>query len=181
MTPSLWLLLAQAQSQAPAAAASGNNTLIGWGVLLIAIGFGLVVLEFFVPSAGVLAIIASTSIVVGIVLLFLQDTTIGLLATLCALVLLPIVLATGLKILPHTPIFRWLTLDDPKPEQADATKQATLIGHEGVALKDLRPIGTCLIDDQRIECLAQGGVIEAGSRVRVVSHDRFQTKVTPIG
>lgn len=181
MTASLWILLAQAPAQAAPAASSGDNTLLAWGVLLIAVGFGLVVLEFFVPSAGILAVAASASIVVGIVLLFLRDTTLGLLGTLAALILLPLVIATGIRILPNTPIFRWLTLDDPAPKQdLNKSRQASLIGHEGVALKDLHPIGTCLIDDQRLECLAQGGVIEKGSRVRVIAQDAFQTKVKRI-
>ncbi|WP_428386273.1 NfeD family protein [Mucisphaera sp.] len=171
-----------AQSQAPAASGAGSGgSLILWGVILIAVGLGLVVLEFFVPSAGVLALAASASLVVGIVMLFISDTTLGLFATLFALVLLPVIVGTGLRILPHTPVFRMLTLgSNQEAEEAAAAKKSTRVGQEGVALKDLRPVGMCEIGGERIECLAQGGVIDAGSRVRVVSEDAFQVKVAAV-
>ncbi|QDU71727.1 NfeD family protein [Mucisphaera calidilacus] len=169
--------LAQA---APAAGASGSsNSLLIWGVLLIAIGFAIVVLEFFVPSAGVLAVVASACMVVGIVCLFLRDTTAGLIATVLVLIAMPVVIGWGVRLLPETPIFRWLTLDAPA-SKSEETEHASLVGQEGVAVKDLHPIGPCTINGKRMECLAQGGMIQAGSRVRVTSESAFEVKVRAI-
>jgi membrane-bound ClpP family serine protease len=55
------------------------------------------------------------------------------------------------------------------------------IGARGMALTDLRPIGTCQFGRQRIECLAEGGLIDAGSSVVVVALDGIVTKVRPGG
>jgi membrane-bound serine protease (ClpP class) len=44
-----------------------------------------------------------------------------------------------------------------------------LVGKTGVARTHLRPAGTALIDDERIDVVADGERIDAGARVRVVA------------
>jgi len=41
-------------------------------------------------------------------------------------------------------------------------------------------VGTCLLREQREQCLAVGSMIEAGTRVRVVAADGMQIKVKPV-
>jgi membrane-bound serine protease (ClpP class) len=55
-----------------------------------------------------------------------------------------------------------------------------LVGAAGVAVSDLRPVGICRINDLRLECLAEGGVIDAGRRVKVVSVLGNEVKVRAV-
>jgi membrane-bound ClpP family serine protease len=54
------------------------------------------------------------------------------------------------------------------------------VGHKGEATTELRPVGTCVIDGRREECLATTGVIERGTPIEVVSQDGMYIKVRPI-
>jgi membrane-bound serine protease (ClpP class) len=63
-------------------------------------------------------------------------------------------------------------------EALAAQKQlASLIGKQGLALTDLRPVGVIDLDGQRTDALAETTYIKAGSRVRIVQADGSQIKV----
>ena len=44
----------------------------------------------------------------------------------------------------------------------------SLLGQEGVAQSDLRPSGVATINDRRMDVVAEGGLIEAGTEIKVV-------------
>ena len=152
-------------------------------ILLIALALVLFFVELILPSGMMIGLAAAAALVMGIAMLFQYDTGAGLVGAILALIALPCVLALGLKVLPHTPIFRALTLNDQqKAESAlgsgnDPENPPITEGDQGQALTELRPIGTCLIRQQRVECLAARGIIASGTQVRVISVDGMQTKV----
>jgi membrane-bound serine protease (ClpP class) len=152
---------------------------IAIAVILLAVALMLFFVELFIPSGGLIAILGGVAVVSGIFLLFKADTTLGLIGIICTMIAVPCVLAVGMKIWPHTPIGRMLILKDPPPSPVDAHKTAPgqLVGASGEALTDLRPIGTCLIDGKRIDCMAETGIIESGTRVHVTIDDGMQVKV----
>ncbi|MEN0111390.1 MAG: NfeD family protein [Planctomycetota bacterium] len=88
-------------------------------------------------------------------------------------------LAVGLVLrqyLPHSPLFRRATL--APPEEADRIEQsrreqladyAHLVGKTGVATTDLLPSGLAEIDGEPVQVQTDGGVIERGDAVEVVS------------
>lgn len=43
-----------------------------------------------------------------------------------------------------------------------------LLGKTGIALTPLRPSGTIIIDNERIDAVTEGGFINSGARVEVV-------------
>ena len=155
-----------------------------WGVLLITLGFALLLVELFVPSGGILSVLAAVSLVAGIVFMFNVSQTAGMVSAICALILLPVVIAFGFKIAPDTPFIKWLTLHDQQRrlvttgDSAPSAEQApSLVGATGKAVTDLRPIGKCLLNGKREECLAIGGIIKAGTPIKVVSVDGMHIKV----
>lgn len=167
-----------------------NESMLLVGLGLIALAIVLMVVELFVPSGGVIAIVAGIVAVAGVVVLFREDTTWGLAGLLALLVLAPTAFAFGLKIWPHTPVGRRMLLgtrseDDLERERQEAQRQReqwqTLLGREGVALTDLRPVGAVRIDGRRYDALSETGLIEAGARVRVTVVDGLQIKVRQIG
>lgn len=165
---------------------AGPNPYVVWGLILLGVAVLLFFLEIFVPSGGVIGVCAVLAGVAGIVLFFHVDTTLGLIGAIIALIAAPFFFAFAIKLWPHTPIGRLLILKDPQsPEgRSGPTAQAgpaesSLVGRVGKALSDLRPVGTCVIDGKRLDCLSEHGVINAGTRVRVVSAEGMQIKVRP--
>ena len=152
-----------------------------FAVILIAVAMILFFAEVFVPSGGLLGLLAAAALISGIVVLFSFNTTAGVIGLIVSLAALPFLLAFALKIMPNTVIGRMLTLKNPPPRDPNddpSVSQAT-VGATGQAITDLRPVGTCLIDGKRTDCLAERGVIEAGQRVRVIVVDGMQVKVRP--
>lgn len=177
-------LLAQTQ---PAPAPS-SDLLMTWSVILLGVAICLFVLEIFVPSGGIIGTAAAFCLVTGIILLSVVNTAIGLIAAILVLAALPFAIAFMLKIWPNTPIGRALTLKSPVPDEVEqertadaapssAADRAALLGQHGTALTDLHPVGTCLIQGRREECLALGGMIHHGSQITVVAVDGMQIKV----
>ncbi|MDX9912424.1 MAG: NfeD family protein [Phycisphaerales bacterium] len=163
------------------------DPLLLWGLGLLAAGVLLVVVELFVPSAGILAIVSAVTAIAGVVCLFRYDTTWGLIGGLFLVVGGPTIAAFGLKIWPNTPIGRRMLHGEGGEDLQARTEErlrgqreelARLVGLEGEAVTDLRPVGTARIDGRRMDAVADGAIIGAGTRVRVVSiGDNGEVKV----
>ena len=159
-----------------------------WAIVFLAAALILFFTEVFVPSGGVIGVAAAIALLAGIVLLFKVNTLIGLSAAVVSLMALPILFGVAIKMWPNTPIARLLALQTRQQRLMDPSGEPDM-GREGLrpppppveahgeALTDLRPVGTCKINGQRTECLATGGMINAGCRVRVVSVEGMQIKV----
>ena len=158
---------------------------IGLAILLIACAALLLVAELIVPSGGLLGIGSAVSLVAGIVLVFRVNTTAGLVVSALTIVAAPLLIMLMMKYLPYTPVARRLMLShrqrrltSPEDDSPAAPDNAdSLVGAAGTALSELRPVGTCLINGKRHDCLAAAGVISTGSSIRVVSVDGTQIKV----
>lgn len=183
-------MLAQAAPQG----GPSDNTLVLWAVILLGVAMLLFVLEVFVPSGGLIGLGAAVSLILGIICLFGVSTTYGLIGATVALLALPFALAFSIKIWPNTPVGRALMLKDPGGRGAadegegegegEGETRAKLkpvlgpaVGDTGVTLTEMRPVGTCLINGKREECLAVGGAIDMGAAVRVVAVDGMHVKV----
>lgn len=166
------------------------GTHLHWAVFLLAAAVILFFIEIMVPSGGVLSVISLVCLGAGVFFLFKVDTTLGLIGGILSLIAIPFAMAFGLKMFPNTPFFRLLELRSEKPAEglgehgiAGATgreQRQKLIGMTGKAVTDLRPIGTCVIDGERQDCLASRGTITRGATVRVVSADGMQVKVEEV-
>lgn len=161
------------------------DPLLVWGVALLAISVLILIIELFVPSGGMLGVTAAVVAVAGVVCLWRHDTTSGITGTLAVLVLGPLAFMFMLKIWPQTPMGRRL-INAPTEEEQMAQRQSeeqqkserlALIGKEGTALTDLRPVGLVEINGQRHEVLSETHFVPTGSKVRVTHADLAQIKV----
>ena len=161
----------------------GSSLSLAWGIVLIAVALILFVLEILVPSAGVIAVVSAISLIAGIVLLFGVSTTAGLMGCAVTLFAMPFLIAFAIKIWPHTFIAKMITLNDEtnRPDENEQPSPAANldIGMTGRTLTPLRPVGTCLIDGKREECIASAGTIEKDTLVEIVLVDGMQIKVRP--
>jgi len=159
-----------------------------WALAGLLIALTLLVAEFFIPSGGILGICASFCAVGGVVLLTIHDATWGGIAALVLVVIGPVMGAFMLKVWPHTAMGRRI-IGVPSEEQVEQDRLEALaiqkqfvamVGKQGLALTDLRPVGVIDLDGQRTDALAETTYIKAGTRVRVVHADGTQVKVRSI-
>lgn len=146
-----------------------------WSSLLLLVGLTLVVCEVFIPSGGVLGLLAVSSLVASIALAFYhKGVEVGLLFLTVSVVLVPTALALAFRYWPQTPMGRRLLLDvrpgeEMLPDTPERRTLAQLVGKLGVAKTLMLPSGAVVIEGRTIDALSEGMPIEAGQRVRVVA------------
>jgi membrane-bound ClpP family serine protease len=141
---------------------------------LIVLGVVLLVVELFVPTGGVMFLISTLCILIGIGMVFIYgDTSTGLLTLLAVFVAGPVLGGLLLALLPYTPLGRRSLR--PASDQ-DATVAAmpvnleleALRGRYGRAASDLRPSGVVDFDGKRVDAITEGMLVAAGSWVRCI-------------
>jgi membrane-bound ClpP family serine protease len=153
-----------------------------WAGLLLLVGLSLVMTEVFVPSGGILGILALAAVVSAIVLAFVETGVMaGLSFVLASLVAIPIALFFAFKWLPQTPVGKRLLGDLPEPEDVlpdDEERRILrdLVGKIGRAQSRMLPSGAVNIDGRTIDAVSDGMPIEPGQPVRVI--DVRGTRVT---
>jgi membrane-bound serine protease (ClpP class) len=185
-------VLAQA---ATTGAADPNDAYMVWGFILGAIAVGLLLIEFLIPSGGLIGILCGIAAIGSVVSFFMYDATWGVAAVGAYIVLTPVALIFFFKVVVNSPLADRLVLGaNPEdvglsPEEAFAESEQRrreraaelrqLIGAEGVTITALRPVGTIKINGQRIDGMAETGVIEANTPVIVTEVYDNQIKVRP--
>lgn len=165
---------------------AGHGMMLIWAVVMLAAALALFLIEVFLPTGGLLGFFAGLCAVVGIVLIFRVDTTMGLIAAALILLAAPFLLGFALKILPDTPFYKWITLNsqaaatNDRDDDAPPPPDAITVGIEGRTVSTLRPVGTCLLRGRREECLAKHGTIGPDTPVRVVAVSGSEVYVLPI-
>ena len=166
-------------------ATSDDTQWMVWAIIAFGVAVTLLVLEAFLPSGGVLGLLAGLCAIAGIVMFFMFDDTWGMVSMAVALLATPFIIGAMLWIWPNTPIGRALTLDEEQArintDTGTADGDGTIqVGIEGEALTELRPVGACRLNGKRIDCIAQTGVIEKGTQVRVIGVEGVSIKVKAI-
>ncbi len=144
----------------------------------------LIIAEVFVPSGGIISVCALACLIAGIAIFFQHSVTAGWIGVGIALVMIPAVLIIVYKIFPKTRFGKSVTLTPPEREQGDAipdtAKLKELLGAEGMVLTPLRPVGMCDFSGRRIECVAEGGYVDKGKKVKVIHVQGTQLTVRAI-
>jgi membrane-bound serine protease (ClpP class) len=179
-----------------ATAAADNDTYLLWGFILAAAALGLLFVELLVPSGGLLGLLCGVAAIASIVAFFQYDTTFGVAALLLYAILTPVLLVFVFKLWIHSPLAKRMVLgstdeqglDDGERDTLQASEQERLkrlealrqlIGAEGVTETALRPVGFVKINGQRLDAMAESGVVEANTPVVVTDVYDNQIKVRP--
>ena len=129
--------------------------------------------DIFVPSGGLLLILAVAAAVGAILFGFRSSTTLGMTMLTLVAAAVPIGAFLAIKIWPHTPIGRLVILRPPEQQVPVATNDpAGLEVWLGKVLKadaDLMPAGQLKIGYRRMNAVAESGFVEAGQAVKVVA------------
>ncbi len=177
--------LAQVTQDAP------DDSLIVWGGVLLAIALVLLFVELFVPSGGLIGVVAGIAAIASVFAFARYDTTLGVAMGGAYFVLTPIIIWAMFKFWINSPITRKLILggeEDAVAEQQGVSRSEqarrerlaqlqALIGAEGTTVTPLRPVGVVKIQGQRVDALAETGVIDSGETIVVTDVYDNQVKV----
>lgn len=148
-------------------------------ILIFVVGVILLALEIFViPGFGITGISGILLILTGIFLSLVSDFPIidGEMIMLAIIQLaLTLLVSMGLifllwRILPNTRALNTLVLSDAETHDLGFISNpgyTSLLNMEGKALTDLRPSGTAIINDARVDVVTFGNYIEKGSDIVV--------------
>jgi membrane-bound ClpP family serine protease len=139
-------------------------------LLLFVAGLALLFFELFVPG-GILGTMGIVCVGASIFFAFKNYEEIAMMVLAGELLALGVGVVIAVRIFPHTPIARRLTLtrefDAQEGFTSASSESDTYVGKEGVALTTLRPAGIALIEGKRINVVTDGEFIERDARVRV--------------
>jgi membrane-bound serine protease (ClpP class) len=157
-----------------------------WAALLLVLGMLLVMLEVFVPTAGILGFLSVTSILTGIGLAFYNGgLTVGFGFLFGTAVVLPIVLGLAFRWFPETPIGKRLlpglpTSEEVLPDNEERRTLRGLLGKVGLAKSPMLPSGAIVVEGRIINAVSEGLPIEAGQNVRVIEVRGGRVVVRPL-
>lgn len=146
-------------------------------LLMLAVALALLCAEFFVPSGGMILVMATISLVVSMWLAWRawgeSDPTAWWSYVASVLLLIPGSVGGLLYFFPKTSLGKKVLLQAPSLEEVTpyADEQAHLrqmIGKVGRTLSLMTPGGMAVFDGERMHCESEGVLIEPDMPVRVV-------------
>ena len=151
---------------------AGAMSTLAWPLLLLAFALILLVAEIFIPSGGMIGLLALSCLVLSLWQAFRQSFELGLKFLLADFLLMPMAFALAVHLWPKTPLGKRVLLARPSPEEIEVSHSSErldhLIGQLGRALTPLRPSGLVDFDGRRFDGLSEEGLIPSGALVRAV-------------
>ncbi len=168
----------------------GSHLIIGLagaeGLMLFAAGAVLLAVEVFVlPGFGFFGVLGGLGMLGGIYMSLLGGIPVGTDFTRAGAVVsssIILVMLSSWMIVRRLPASRRLTnlgiflgeATSTETGYTSAERRAELVGREGVAITDLRPSGTGVFGDERIDVVSESEWIEAGSPIRITASEGYR-------
>jgi len=141
-----------------------------FSIVLQILAFIVIIAEVIIPSAGLLSVVALMLLGYSFYIVF---TTIsfnfGIFLIFVDIIISPIVIIAGLKILSKSRVTLHSTLSKEQGVVAQSKELAFNLNAEGKSITDLRPSGIALINGSRVDVVTRGEYIEANENIIV--HD----------
>jgi membrane-bound ClpP family serine protease len=140
-------------------------------VILLALGLAIVVLELFVPSGGILAIVAAAAILGSIVAALMHaDRTLGMTFALVEVAVVIGGLVLIVKWWPNSSIGRRIAPELPREDEVlpDNASLRQLVGKLGRAKSMMLPSGAVEVEGRTVNAISEGMAIDAGETVKVI-------------
>lgn len=139
-------------------------------IVLLVVAFGLMVLEVFLPSLGILTLGAIAAFAGSILLAFSESTGFGFLILGISAVGAPVLLVAAFRLFPGTSLGRHMILTREKRSTPEETlsRWDQMLGRQGVTRSALRPSGVADFDGMRVDVVTRGEMVEVAVPVYVV-------------
>src|SRR5262252_1129505 len=125
-------------------------------LLLVAAGVVLLVGELLLPTHGILGLMGLLCFGGAIAVCFKINRWVGLVVFITAVLASPLLATLAMKLWAASPIGKRVIL---QPVDVSRAPAAVRIGQIGTAASEMRPMGECDFGDQRIEAIAELGII----------------------
>lgn len=149
-----------------------NIALIVFALFLYILCAVVMVLEIFIPSFGLLTLLAVGAFTWATVVLFQMGSTVGWIGLVAATAIIPTFWVLTYKLFPNSAIGRAMFLKTHPRAVGDAIADKDrlqgLLGKTGKAISPLRPVGVCEIDGARVVCSAEVGFAAKGADIEVI-------------
>ncbi|NLB55294.1 MAG: hypothetical protein GX811_05935 [Lentisphaerae bacterium] len=139
-------------------------------IILLVTGIIFLSSEVLVPG-GILGTIGVIAFIAAITIAFSAfGQKIGILVAVIILLSLAGAVWAWLTLLPKTKMGKGITLQsDGKDFISTGQDYSALLNKSGQALTDLRPAGVAEIDGHRLDVITEGGLVNKGAQVRLIS------------
>lgn len=154
-------------------------------ILLLLIGVALIFLELFIPSGGVIGVLAGVAIIASVIIAFAGGSwRFGIVMLAVSAIIVPSMIGAAIRIWPMTPMGRRVLIGRPTSEEVlpDGEEYQTLKalhGRRGKAKTDMLPSGKVTIDGKEFDAVSVGIPIDKGQIVRVVEVENNHIVVRP--
>jgi membrane-bound serine protease (ClpP class) len=138
-------------------------------LVLLGVGLLLIMAEVLIPSFGMLGGLAAIALIGSVLLAYQVSSDVGRNFLIAEAVLVPSMVMLGFKLLPKSPLTKFLVADGFSFEDGAAIdeRDKDLMGKRGVVEAPLRPAGTARIEGRRVDVVTRGDMIESGAWVEV--------------
>jgi membrane-bound ClpP family serine protease len=148
-----------------------DQTFLAYALVLL--GLILMAAEIFLPTGGILFVLAIGALVAGIAMSFYSDITQGMITLVAVFVLIPLLGPVLLHAMPRTTMGRKLFLEAADEDASVAAMPVNLEleqlrGRYGKTISSLRPSGITEFDGRRVDTLSEGDMIGPGQWVRCI-------------
>ncbi|HHU60344.1 MAG TPA: nodulation protein NfeD [Natronincola sp.] len=150
---------------------------------LFLLGLILLFIEgFIIPGFGIVGILGIVSVVTSIILVF-GDIQVALISLSIALTVSIIAFAFLWKNIKNTKFWKRVVLSHSESKELGYRAPSSyehLLGKRGTTISTLRPAGTIVIEDNRVDVVSEGGFISVNSLVEVVATEGTKVIVREI-
>lgn len=138
-------------------------------IALFIAGILLLLIEVFVSSFGILGFLGAACLISGVVLAA-YNTKAAAMNLGIAFVIAAVVVAIVVKYFKHRGVWNRFVLREKLTEEkgyVSVPSRSDLLGQTGKAITPLRPAGTALFGDERVDVVTVGDFVETGRTVKV--------------
>jgi membrane-bound ClpP family serine protease len=148
-----------------------DNLFLAYGLIIL--GLILLAAELFLPTGGIMFVLAVGALVVGIAMTFADSTSRGMVTLIAVVVIIPILGPILIHYWPKTPVGKRFFLSRPDEDDTLANMPVNLElehlrGRYGRTVSSLRPAGVTEFDGRRIDTMSESEMIEPGRWVRCI-------------
>lgn len=141
-------------------------------IILQAVGVGVIISEFVLPSAGLLTLTAMAAFAYSVFHVFSYVSVhAGMYFIAADVLLIPFSIVVGIKLIAKSPVTLRKSLGKEEGVISQDSDLQSLMGKYGETLTNLRPAGKARIDGRRFDVVSTGDYIEKGREIIVSTVD----------
>jgi membrane-bound serine protease (ClpP class) len=140
---------------------------------LVVLGLILMAAEVFLPTGGILFVLAIGALIAGVAMSFYSDVTQGMITLAVVFLMTAIMGPVLVHLMPKTKMGKKLFLEAAQDDASVAAMPVNLEleqlrGRYGKTVSSLRPSGVTEFDGRRVDTMSEGDMIGPGQWVRCI-------------